>query len=137
VFCIIPIVGIALIGGGQSGLVSVAGAALCGLGLGALVGQQALFVGRYFGLKAYGKIYGMTFALFLTGTGLGPYLGGLSFDTWHSYRPALFLFGLGLLIASVLMIPFGAYAFGTREPSRSGRAPMESLASSAASVPSR
>ena len=38
---------------------------------------MAFFISRYFGLKAYGKIYGLMFMLFNIGTGMDP---ALSFD---------------------------------------------------------
>ena len=42
-------------------------------------------VSRYFGLRAYGEIYGCMFAIFTVGTGLGPVLMGFSFDATGSY----------------------------------------------------
>ena len=36
----------------------------CGIGVGAEVDLMAFFVGRYFGLRAYGRIYGVMFAAF-------------------------------------------------------------------------
>ena len=53
-------------------------------------------VSRYFGLRAYGEIYGCMFAIFTVGTGLGPVLMGLSFDETRSYKVALAVFGVAL-----------------------------------------
>jgi MFS family permease len=119
VFFLVPLLGIGLIASGEPGPVPAFGAVLCGLGIGAQVGLQAFFVGRYFGLKAYGKIYGMTFAMFLVGSGLGPYLGGLSFDLWRSYGPAFLVFAIMLLLASILIAPLGPYAFASRKSAQS------------------
>jgi hypothetical protein len=46
-------------------------------GIGAEIDLMAFFISRYFGLKAYGKIYGLMFMLFNIGTGMDP---ALSFD---------------------------------------------------------
>ena len=67
-------------GSGAGGMVPLAGAVLCGMGIGAEIDLMAFFISRYFGLKAYGKIYGVMFALFNIGTGLGPALSGRSFE---------------------------------------------------------
>ena len=115
-FFVVPAVGIALLASGGKGAIPFAGAALCGMGLGAHVGLMAFFASRYFGLKAYGKVFGAMFGLFLIGNGVGPYVNGLSFDLLHSYRPALIAFSISLLCASVLFLPLGPYAFAPRAP---------------------
>jgi MFS family permease len=101
---------------------------LCGLGLGGHVGLMAFFAGRYFGLKAYGKIYGTMFGLFVIGSGIGPYVAGLSFDLHSSYRPALMGFAVCLLASSVLFAPLGPYRFGSREATKSRQTRSAALA---------
>ena len=56
--------------------------------------------------------------MFLVGNGLGTYLGGLSFDIWHSYGPALLVFAAMLLLACILIAPLGPYPFASRESAR-------------------
>ena len=58
-------------------LLAFIGTVLCGLGIGAEVDLMAYFVSRYFGLRSFGAIYGLMFALFSLGVGLGPFLMGL------------------------------------------------------------
>jgi hypothetical protein len=60
-FFLLPMVGIALLSSGWDMPWPVLGAALCGAGIGAEVDLMAFFISRYFGLKAYGTIYGVTF----------------------------------------------------------------------------
>jgi hypothetical protein len=67
------------------------GAALCGAGIGAEIDLMAFFVGRYFGLKAFGKIRGLMFMLFNVGTRLGPALSGRASDLFQSYFQSLWL----------------------------------------------
>ena len=66
---------------------------------------------RYVGLKRFGELYGYVFAALPAGTALGPYLMGVSFDTFHAYDPALLGFGLALVIASMLVASLGAYLY--------------------------
>lgn len=71
----------------------------------------AFYASRYFGLKAYGRIYGTLFGMFLLGTGAGPFIAGLSFDYLGSYFPALIGFATALLSLSALFLPMGPYPF--------------------------
>jgi MFS family permease len=111
VFFCIPMVGIALLGSGAGGLVPLVGAALCGMGIGAEIDLMAFFLSRYFGLKAYGKIYGIMFAVFNLGTGLGPALSGRSFDMYHSYLPIFGFYEVALAITCILFLRLGPYPF--------------------------
>jgi MFS family permease len=119
-FFILTALGIGCHASGGEGLVPVAGAVLCGIGLGAQVGLMAFFAGRYFGLKAYGTVFGAMFGMLLAGNGAGPYLGGISFDLLHSYQPAMIVFAVCLIGAAALFAPLGPYPFGTREAARTG-----------------
>lgn len=70
-------------------------------------------VGRYFGLKSYGQIFGTVYGMFMVGIALGPYLFGLAFDTWGSYQMPFVLAGIGITIICFLMLllpPFPAEA---------------------------
>ncbi|MBV9629882.1 MAG: MFS transporter [Xanthobacteraceae bacterium] len=110
-FFAIPMLGIALLGSGATGIVPLIGAVLCGAGIGAEIDLMAFFLSRYFGLKAYGKIYGVMFAVFNIGTGLGPALSGLSFDRFHSYGPIFIVYEVALAITCVLFLRLGPYPY--------------------------
>jgi MFS family permease len=111
VFFAVPIVGIALLAGGATGLIPLVGAVLCGAGIGAEIDLMAFLVSRYFGLRAYGKIYGVMFAVFGVGTGLGPALSGISFDRFHSYGPIFVVYAVALVITCALFIRLGPYPY--------------------------
>jgi MFS family permease len=117
-FFIVPICGIALLLSGATGFVPLLGAVLCGMGIGAEVDLMAFFTSRYFGLKAYGKIYGLMFAFFSLSTGVGPYLSGLSYDLYHSYTPIFMIFEGMLVVTCLLFLPLGPYRYPVlgREP---------------------
>lgn len=89
------------------------GTMLCGLGIGAEVDLMAFLVSRYFGLRAFGAIYGLMFAIFSLGVGLGPWLMGLSHDYAKSYVPMMIVFEIALAVAILLLLPLGAYRFAT------------------------
>jgi MFS family permease len=63
----------------------------------------AFLVSRYFGLKAYGKVYGVQLSIFYLGAALGPLAVGQSFDITGNYQAALFS-GVAILLAGAAMI---------------------------------
>ncbi len=110
-FFVLPMAGIALLISELPYPVLLIGAALCGAGIGAEIDQMAFFIGRYFGLRAYGKIYGLMFMLFNIGTGLGPALSGRAFDRFHSYSQILIGYEIVLAVTCVLLLGLGEYTF--------------------------
>ena len=94
------------------------GTMLCGLGIGAEVDLMAFLISRYFGIRAFGAIYGLMFAIFSFGVGLGPFLMGVAHDYMHSYVPMMIVFEIGLIASILALLPLGRYRFVvTREPS--------------------
>lgn len=113
---LVPLAGIAILLTGVTATPLIIVAAVClGLGLGAEVDIIGFLVGRYFGLRRYGEIYGYIFAVFTMGTGIGPYLMGVSFDATASYKVALAGFCGLLLLSSVLIAMLGPYRYPARE----------------------
>ncbi len=113
-FFVVPMAGIVLLAVGNSPIVLLIGAFLSGLAVGAEVDLMAFFVSRYFGLKAYGRIYGTMFAFFAAANGVGPFIAGFCFDRFHSYRPALIIFEVFLVVTCVLFLPLGRYPYPAR-----------------------
>ena len=102
---------LALLSGSASPVFGLSAGICFGFSLGAEVDIVGFLVGRYFGLRRYGEIYGYIFAIFTVGSGIGPYLMGLSFDRTHSYAPALIGFAFMLLIASIFISRLGPYRY--------------------------
>jgi MFS family permease len=100
--------GVALL---ATGVEPFSGTMLCGLGIGAEVDLMAYMVSRYFGLKSFGAIYGLMFALFGLGVGVGPWLMGLSHDRLHSYVPMMLAFEIALAVSCLLLLSLGRYRF--------------------------
>jgi MFS family permease len=119
-----PYIAAAFFGGAALGIamlwlggpaVAFAGAFLIGLGLGAEVDLIAFLTSRYFGLRAFGKVYSSIFAAFALASALGPLLMGARFDRTGSYRGPLVAFLIASLIAAVLMTRLGPYRFSARQ----------------------
>jgi MFS family permease len=87
-------------------------AALCfGLSIGAEVDMLGFFVSRYFGHRSFGTLYGLIFALFALGIGVGPAILGWGFDRFHSYDHVLWGFFGVLIVAAALFLPLGKYPY--------------------------
>jgi MFS family permease len=84
---------------------------LIGLGMGAEVDIIAYLTSRYFGLRAFGEIYGYAFASYTLAGALGPWFMGLGFDRSGSYSSILVGLLLATLLAVVLMTRLGPYRF--------------------------
>ena len=78
-------------------------AALMGIGLGTEYGVLPFFISRYFGLKAYGAISGMMYATIILILGITPALMDLAFDITGTYRAAVIVIAVGLVIGAALM----------------------------------
>jgi MFS family permease len=110
-FFLLPLTGIVLLSTGAGGIVPFLGTICLGLGIGSEIDIMAFLVGRYFGLRKFGEIYGYIMGVFVFGSGLGPTIMGFCFDFTHSYDLALAGFGVALLVASVLVSRLGPYAY--------------------------
>jgi MFS family permease len=111
IFFLTPMIGIVLLLVTSSASVAAIATILVGIGLGAEVDLIAFLLSRYFGMRAFGEIYGYLFALFMLGAGAGPVLMGISFDATGSYQIMLGSFVAALLGASGLMLSMGPYVF--------------------------
>jgi predicted MFS family arabinose efflux permease len=113
-FFLLPVVGIYLVGSGEGMPIVVVGGITLGVTLGAEVDLIGFLVSRYFGLRHFGAIYGYLFAIFTAASGLGPFLMGLCYSSFHSYNLALTGFAIVLIIAGALIAFLGPYAFPGR-----------------------
>ncbi len=111
-FFAMPLIGTALLLTTSTPYLAFPGAVLIGLGLGAEVDLIAFLLSRYLGLRAFGQIYGYLFAVFMLGSGVGPFLMGMSFQQLHSYVPAMWMFVVLLALVCILTMRFGSYVYG-------------------------
>src|SRR5438067_1639558 len=121
-FFVLPMIGIALLASGATGIVPFVGAITLGLGIGAEVDLMAFFTGRYFGARNYAKIYGTIFGIFAFGVGIGPALSGGSFDLFRSYTPIFMVYEVLLAVSCVIFLRLGPYHYPAQELVRPGAA---------------
>lgn len=98
--------GTLLLASGLPGPWVITASILIGLCSGAEADALAILVGRYFGLLAYGKIYGHIFCAALIGASMFPYTLGLGYDYFGTYRELLYicvsLFSLSVILTFFL-----------------------------------
>jgi MFS family permease len=102
-------IGILLLWVGGAGANVYLSALLIGLGMGAEGQVMAFAVSRYFGLKAFGEIYGYVLGIFTVGAMIGPVLMGLEYDHRGSYNLALAAFVAVTAAGTLLMTRLGRY----------------------------
>ena len=119
-FFVLPVVGIGLLLAGSPSL-AFAGTVLIGLGLGAEIDMIAFLISRYFGMKAFGQIYGYLFAVFMLANGLGPFIMGVTFTRSGSYAVALIGMAVGLVVSTGLILRLGPYNFAGHGAGTEGR----------------
>jgi MFS family permease len=78
-----------------------------GLAAAAEVDLVAYLSSRFFGLRAYGKIYGWQLTSFYLGAAGGPLAAGLAFDAFGSYTPMLAFATAALLMGAMVMATLG------------------------------
>ena len=84
-------------------------AVLVGLSLGAEIDILAYLIGKYFGLRSFGEIYGLLFIGIFIGSALGPPAFGLGFERTGSYSGILIvaiILNLAALILTTKLSPY-------------------------------
>lgn len=94
--------GVAVLALGDIGLAPVAAIAL-GFALGAEVDLIGYLTARYFGMAAYGRIYGVLYAAFIAGAGTSPVVIATIASTGGGYAAALWTSAATLLVVAVLL----------------------------------
>jgi MFS family permease len=82
-------------------------AALIGVGAGGEAAMTPYLLTRYFGLRAFSTLYGLTWTFYAAAGGIGPVILGRAFDATGSYASLLTLLAtaLGLAAATNLLLP--------------------------------
>ncbi|MFT7286160.1 MAG: putative MFS family arabinose efflux permease [Halieaceae bacterium] len=83
--------------------------ALLGVAAGMEYDLLAYLVSRYFGIRAYGSIYGVLYAFFGLGAGLGPAVFGSAFESTGSYNIAFYWSMWALIACSLGLLFLGPY----------------------------
>lgn len=115
-FYLLAAVGVVLMLRAQDTPGLIAAGALMGIGLGTEFGALPFFITRYFGLRAYGAISGVMYAVVMFMQGLTPVLMDLVFDAQGRYDAALYAVVAALIGGAALLLALKPY--GRREPAR-------------------
>jgi len=84
-------------------------ALLLGLGSGGISNTTPYLLTRYFGLRAFSTLYGLTFTFYAVAGGAGPVLMGHVFDRTGSYTSTLTVFGCITVLGAFLMLLLPKY----------------------------
>lgn len=79
-------------------------AGLLGFGAGGTSNTTPYLLSRYFGLRSFSTLYGMTWTFYAIAGAIGPVLMGRVFDRTGSYTSTLGTFGLITGMAAILML---------------------------------
>lgn len=85
---------------------------LMGLGLGTEYGTLPYFLSRYFGVRHYGAISGMTYGVIVLTQGMTPFLMDLNFDIAGNYDYSVIVISVALLGGAAIITtlrPFDTY----------------------------
>ena len=96
--CICGVLALAVFGT----VVAVPAAFVIGFSVGAEVDLIGYLVARYFGMHAYGQIYGRQYSTFLIATGLSPVILGAVRDATGSYTASLFTAAAFITLSAAL-----------------------------------
>ena len=96
--CICGVLALALLGS----TVAVPAAFVIGFSVGAEVDLIGYLVARYFGMHAYGQIYGRQYSTFLIATGLSPVILGAVRDATGTYTASLFTAAAFMIVSAAL-----------------------------------
>jgi len=80
--------------------------------VGAEVDFTAFFVRRYFGKAVFGQLYGLTFGLFIVGSGTGPVLMSALYDRFGTYQTGALLFAVASAGVALLTLAMPDYERG-------------------------
>ena len=86
---------------------AVVSAALFGFAAATEVDLVAFLSSRYFGMKSYGKIYGLQITIFYIGAALGPLLAGKAYDAFHGYTEVLYACAVLLVVGALIVGSLG------------------------------
>jgi MFS family permease len=102
--------GIFLLARANSFVAGCLAAALIGFGAGGEADITPYLLTRYFGLRAFSTLYGLTWTFYAVAGAIGPILLGRAFDLTGSYAPVLEALAVATALAAVLLILLPQYS---------------------------
>jgi MFS family permease len=93
--------GILLLAKTNNFAVAAVAAALIGIGAGGEAAITPYLLTRYFGLRAFSTLYGLTWTFYAAAGATGPVILGRAFDSTGSYTSLLMILATALAIAGI------------------------------------
>jgi MFS family permease len=93
-----------LLAGADSLAAGALGAALIGFGMGGEADVIPYMLSRYFGLRSFATLYGLTWTVYAVAGAIGPIIMGSAFDATGSYEVLLSRLSLAMLGVAALML---------------------------------
>jgi len=84
-------------------------AALIGIGAGGEAAITPYLLTRYFGLRAFSTLYGLTWTFYAAAGAIGPIILGRAFDSTGSYAALLTTLALALALAAAILLALPRY----------------------------
>jgi MFS family permease len=102
--------GIFLLARASSFAAGCLGAALIGVGAGGEAAITPYLLTRYFGLRAFSTLYGLTWTFYAVAGAIGPVILGRAFDLTGSYASLLVVLAAALALAAALILLLPKYS---------------------------
>jgi MFS family permease len=99
-----------LLAGATTIYIGVAGAALIGFGMGGEGDVTPFLVAKYFGLRSFSTLYGLTWTAYAIAGAIGPVIMGKAFDATGSYQALLIQLSVLTAGSAALMLFLPRYA---------------------------
>ncbi len=107
--------GILMLANANSFVTGLAAAALIGIGAGGEAAITPYLLTRYFGLRAFSTLYGLTWTFYAAAGAAGPVILGRTFDLTGSYTSLLTTLAIALAVAATMMLLLPKYPVRTSE----------------------
>lgn len=115
VVSVVTAVGIVLLAKAHNFMEGSVAAALIGVGAGGEAAITPYLLTRYFGLRSFSTLYGITWTFYAAAGATGPVILGRAFDSTGSYASLLVILAVGLLVAACLNLLLPQYPESTVE----------------------
>lgn len=122
-FAVAAVLALAGLAAGATGAGAILAAAFAGLLIGAEIDVLGFVVKRYFGLRRYGTLYGILFAVFQLGGAIGVLALARMREASGSYMGGLVGLAIACSGAAILFALLGPYRFGQAPQLMAGGAP--------------
>jgi predicted MFS family arabinose efflux permease len=110
-FLLVPMLGVGILISGAGGAWPTVAVVTIGLSIGAEFDLMAFIVSRYFGIRAFGALYGVILMFVNFANAAGTSLLGWCFQLKHSYVPMLCVLEAFLVVSIVLISCMGKYRY--------------------------